>query len=274
MDKIIFLFRLLEGLTWLFGFPLLMETNMRIAPEILFSILNVLKGFSVFAFHLVLCKAKRQIWDEFVRRKSHKLRNDLRSVSRFFNRECRSAFRPVKKGTSVAPVDEGSDAASSRVHQPDAVPSDSTNRSPKVFTISRFDVAEKQNFDDELKFIPIGHQKCASFLTVSSHKSIDLDASDNEGCNKGHDDNSDGDDSETDREKDVVSDVTKSSKNCSTPSNDVTSTNYFSDDISARISRLNESLRRIKSKDDTLTKKFSPVSFKLDDMSNIFFDQL
>lgn len=133
-----------------------------------------------------------------------------------------------------------------------------------------------KTFEDELKFVPIKHHR--SFLTASSQKSTPCD------------------------ELDGVADVTSRAfgvdeeavtgvhaepiklknniNNCSTPAHDHElssnlTVNYFSDDISARISRLNESLRRIKNKEEkSLGNKFSPVSFKLDDLSTLFFDQL
>lgn len=257
-----------------------METSLRfnIIPEIIFGVLNASQGFLIFAFHVSLSKSKRQIWEEFFRVKSNKLRKDFQSVSKFFNAnkkeneiEIESAFKPVIKSKSNSEVEEEENIEKNKDEIIELANKDSTTQkqkleSDKLFTIcQQFDQTQTpknrsgscssvtttiktvKQINEDRRFVPIGaYKKCASFLTTSKsiHDSLETNG-------------------------DVKS-------SCSTPEIDHNSINYFSDDISARISRLNESLRRIKNteKKSLTNNKFSPVSFKLDDLSTLFYDQL
>jgi hypothetical protein len=252
-----------------------METSLRfnIIPEIIFGVLNASQGFLIFAFHVSLSKSKRQIWEEFFRVKSNKLRKDFQSVSKFFNANKKenemgieSAFKPVIKSKSNSEVEEENIEQNKEIIETNINDKDSTQKleSDKLFTIcQQFEQTSKnrsgscssvttttktvKQINEDRRFVPIGaYKKCASFLTTSKsiHDSLETNV-------------------------DVKT-------NCSTPEIDHNSINYFSDDISARISRLNESLRRIKNteKKSLSNNKFSPVSFKLDDLSTLFYDQL
>lgn len=250
-----------------------METSLRynIIPEILFGVLNASQGFLIFAFHVSLSKSKRQIWEEFFRVKSNKLRKD---VSKLFNSSKKeneseigieSAFKPVIKSKSEVEEEETIEKNKGIIETDinDKVSSDTQKlESDKLFTICQFEQQKNRSsscssvttttktvkqLNEDRRFVPIGaYKKCASFLTTSKsiHDSLETNGDGKTNC-------------------------------CSTPEIDHNSINYFSDDISARISRLNESLRRIKNTEKkSLTNKFSPVSFKLDDLSTLFYDQL
>lgn len=266
-------------MTWLVGLTLLVETELKIIPEIIFSLLNILNGLAIFAFHVILSKAKRDIWQEFVRKKSHKLRNDIRSMSKLFRKDYRSAFRPVKKTVNHTHPNSQNQTKNhqsstlftitNQTNEPtlchfDTATSATVNfvagNQPMTNSAVYFDPQLQQkshpceNDDESLKFKPISRQKCRSFSSVSvtSQKSIPI-------------------------ELDLSRDVAIKLKNCcSTPANETNSANYFSDDISARINRLNASLRRIKSKEENkpieVDSGLTPISFKLDDLPTLFLD--